>query len=57
LIFLPQQQISFPEGWFYFFKDIFEGRNKKEAHHYWQASPFCFVARLPNTLTIPLRGE
>jgi len=57
LIFLPQQQISFPEGWFYFFKDIFEGRNKKKAHHYWQASPFCFVARLPNTLTIPLREE
>lgn len=31
--------------------------NKKKAHHYWQASPFCFVARLSNTLTIPLCGE
>lgn len=29
----------------------------KKTHHYWQASPFCFVARLPNTLTIPLCRE
>ena len=27
--FLPRQQISFPEGWFGFSKDIFEGRNQK----------------------------
>ena len=27
--FFPRQQISFPEGWFGFSKDIFEGRNQK----------------------------